>query len=191
MNNSKMGLIAPLLSTLCLLANAYPKLTSSAASSTKQHSNAIDRQGLTRRRKLNLARALAVLCVVTVSCWGSSAAIGPTEPFSAPPLVVFIGDGISAIWGAGQEGPEFAEHSNWIDKGVSGQKSDQMLAPFQTDVIDLHPQIVHILVGTNDVYPGWTLLPSEVNAIDSPANVDAMVQFPKRRLYPDCSPTGP
>jgi lysophospholipase L1-like esterase len=94
--------------------------------------------------------------------------------------VVFIGDSISAIWGSEQGGPEFAQHPNWIDEGIGGQTSSQVLARFQTDVIDLHPQIVHILIGTNDVYPGWSLEPSEDtagNGIDSAANVEAMVQM--------------
>ena len=75
------------------------------------------------------------------------------------------------------QGPQFAEHPNWVDKGISGQNSSQVLARFQTDVIDLHPEIVHILIGTNDVYPGWTLYPSGPNAINSAANVEAMVQM--------------
>ena len=149
-----------------------------------QRRNAIDRQSPTRSRKIDLTLAFAVLYVASVSVCGSSAAIAatgqPERPILAPPSVVFIGDSISAIWGSGQEGPEFAEHPNWIDKGVSGQNSSQVLARFQTDVIDLHPQIVHILVGTNDVYPGWTLEPTEGtpgNGIDSPADVEAMVQM--------------
>lgn len=73
--------------------------------------------------------------------------------------------------------PEFAEHPNWIDKGIRGQNSSQVLVRFQTDVINLHPKIVHILIGTNDVYPGWTLVPTQGNAINSTANVEAMVQM--------------
>jgi lysophospholipase L1-like esterase len=101
---------------------------------------------------------------------------------STTPIVVFLGDSITAIWGSGQEGPQFAEHPTWIAKGISGQNSNQILACFQTDVVDMHPDIVHILVGTNDVYPGWTLGPCDVpagsqNAIDSPANVTEMVQM--------------
>jgi lysophospholipase L1-like esterase len=149
-----------------------------------QRRNEIDLESLTRRRKIDLNLAVAVLYVASVSVCGSSAATTatgqPEKPISAPPSVVFIGDSISAIWGSGVEGPEFAEHPNWIDKGVSGQTSSQVLARFQTDVIDLHPQIVHILVGTNDVYPGWTLEPSEGtagNGIDSPADVESMVQM--------------
>jgi lysophospholipase L1-like esterase len=85
-----------------------------------------------------------------------------------PPSVVFIGDSITAIWAGGQQGTQFAQHPNWIGKGISGQNSSQVFARFQSDVVDLHPEIVHILVGTNDVYPGWTVQPSA-------ANVEAMV----------------
>lgn len=140
------------------------------------HSNPIDCQNLIRRGKLDLTRAFAVFCLASVSIWGN-AAIAVTKPVVGPPLVVFIGDDVSANWGGGQEGLAFAEHPNWINRGVGGQKSDEVLARFQTDVIDLHPEVVHILVGTNDVYPGWSLFPSGANAIDSAANVEAMVRM--------------
>jgi lysophospholipase L1-like esterase len=131
-------------------------------------------QNPTIRRKLDLIRAVAALYLAAVSVCGCSAAIADADHFQktipAPPSVVFIGDSITAIWGGGQQGPQFAQHPNWIDKGISGQNSSQVLARFQSDVIDSHPEIVHILVGTNDVYPGWTLQPSA-------ANVEAMVQM--------------
>jgi lysophospholipase L1-like esterase len=132
----------------------------------------------------SLIRGLAVLCVASMSAWGSGATTGvtahPAKPASDPPSVVFIGDSITAIWGGGQEGPQFAEHPNWIDQGIGGQTSNQVLARFQADVVDLHPEMVHILIGTNDVYPGWTLVPSGANAIDSAANVEAMVEWNTR-----------
>lgn len=143
--------------------------------------NEINRRGSTRHRQLDLIRSLTVLCAASVSIWGSCATIAvtahPAKPASDPPLVVFIGDSITAIWGGGQEGPQFAEHPNWIDQGIGGQTSSQVLARFQADVVDLHPEMVHILIGTNDVYPGWSLIPSEANAIDSVANVEAMVKM--------------
>jgi lysophospholipase L1-like esterase len=146
-----------------------------------QHGNAMNRHRLARRRKLDQIRALAVLSVVSLSILGCGAAIVPTGHFQKaitdPASVVFIGDSITADWGWDQMSPEFAEHPNWVDKGVSGQNSAQVLARFQTDVIDLHPEIVHILVGTNDLYPGWTLGPSQSNSIDSVANVEAMVRM--------------
>jgi lysophospholipase L1-like esterase len=131
------------------------------------------------RRKTLAVTAIALL--FASGCGVSKIPIAPIE-HSTTPVVVFIGDSITAIWGSGQEGAQFAEHPTWIEKGISGQNSNQILARFQTDVVNLHPDIVHILVGTNDVYPGWTLGPCDVpagsqNAIDSPANVTAMVQM--------------
>jgi len=147
----------------------------------RSHSNTTNSQHLTTRCKLDRIRAFAVLYLAAVSICGCSAAIAAADHFQKtipdPPSVVFIGDSITAIWGSGQQGPEFAEHPNWVDKGISGQNSNQLLARFQTDVIDLHPEIVHILIGTNDVYPGWTLEPSGPNAINSPANLEAMVNM--------------
>ena len=114
-------------------------------------------------------------------CAVSNTSIAPVGHYTTP-IVVFVGDSITAIWGSGQEGPQFAQHPTWIAKGISGQNSNQILARFQTDVVNVHPDIVHILVGTNDVYPGWILGPCDVpagsqNAIDSPANVTLMVQM--------------
>jgi lysophospholipase L1-like esterase len=131
----------------------------------------------TTRLKFDRIRALAVLSLAMNAC-GCGAATVPTDhlqkAMAGSPSVVYIGDSITAIWGSG---PQFAEHPNWVDKGISGQNSSQVLARFQTDVVDLHPEIVHILIGTNDVYPGWTLHPSDPYAINSPANVEAMVNM--------------
>jgi lysophospholipase L1-like esterase len=140
------------------------------------HRNATDSQPRTTHRKLDLIRAFALLYLASISVCGCSAAtdVAAAAHFQKatpdPPSVVFIGDSITAFWGSAQQGPQFAEHPNWINKGISGQTSTQVLARFQTDVIDLHPEIVHILIGTNDVYPGWTLQTSA-------PNVDAMVQM--------------
>jgi lysophospholipase L1-like esterase len=92
---------------------------------------------------------------------------------SLPPKVIFIGDSITQLWGDTEFSQAFAENTNWIDKGVGGQNSSQILARFQSDVIDAHPEIVHILAGTNDVYPGWQLCRG--TAINSCANIEAMV----------------
>jgi lysophospholipase L1-like esterase len=76
----------------------------------------------------------------------------PSQP--APKVTVFIGDSVTMLWG---QQPAFQAHKDWVAKGVSGEGSNQIAARFQTDVIDLHPDEVHILAGTNDVYPGWEL----------------------------------
>jgi lysophospholipase L1-like esterase len=60
--------------------------------------------------------------------------------------VVFIGDSITARWDLhGYFGKGF------INKGVESQNAEEIAARFQTDVVDLKPDIVVILAGTNDV----------------------------------------
>lgn len=45
----------------------------------------------------------------------------------------------------------FKENHNYINRGISGQTSPQMLLRFRSDVIDLHPEAVVILSGINDI----------------------------------------
>ena len=59
--------------------------------------------------------------------------------------VVFMGDSITEFWSKSQWNPAH------INRGISGQTTPQMLLRFRQDVIDLHPSIVVILAGTNDV----------------------------------------
>ncbi|HEY1962633.1 MAG TPA: SGNH/GDSL hydrolase family protein [Rhizomicrobium sp.] len=63
--------------------------------------------------------------------------------------VVFIGDSITQGWIDFH--PEFFAANGFIDRGISGQTTPQMLARFRQDVISLAPAAVHILAGTNDV----------------------------------------
>ena len=64
------------------------------------------------------------------------------------PRVVFMGDSITEYWKPAH--PEFFA-DNYIDRGVSGQTTTQMLVRFRQDVIALKPAVVHILGGTNDI----------------------------------------
>ena len=64
------------------------------------------------------------------------------------PRVVFMGDSITETWGVGDPalfGPDV------LDRGISGQTSAQMVLRFYQDVIALHPRVVHIMAGTNDL----------------------------------------
>jgi lysophospholipase L1-like esterase len=63
------------------------------------------------------------------------------------PRVVFMGDSITELWKIAH--PDFFGE-NYIDRGVSGQTTAQMLVRFRQDVIALKPAVVHILAGTND-----------------------------------------
>ena len=62
--------------------------------------------------------------------------------------VVFLGDSITEGWLRGD--PALFAHGN-VNRGISGQTTPQMLVRFYADVVALHPRIVHILAGTNDV----------------------------------------
>ena len=68
-------------------------------------------------------------------------------PVSGEHRVIFYGDSITDKWTLSQY---FPGH-NYINRGISGQTTSQMLLRFRQDVIDLDPQIVVVLAGTNDI----------------------------------------
>lgn len=65
------------------------------------------------------------------------------------PEVVFMGNSITDFWPT--QDPQFFYQNNFTGRGIGGQTSDQMLARFQQDVIDLKPKAVVILAGINDI----------------------------------------
>ena len=63
--------------------------------------------------------------------------------------VVFIGNSITEGWKTND--PEFFSKNNYINRGIGGQTTSQMLVRFRPDVIDLKPKLVVILAGINDI----------------------------------------
>ncbi len=63
--------------------------------------------------------------------------------------VVFMGNSITEGWS--DHMPEFFEGKPFINRGISGQTTPQMLLRFRQDVIGLKPAVVVILAGTNDI----------------------------------------
>lgn len=63
--------------------------------------------------------------------------------------VVFFGDSITDGWGRGAG--EFFPGKPYVNRGISGQTTPQMLVRFRADVIALKPSAVVILAGTNDI----------------------------------------
>jgi len=61
--------------------------------------------------------------------------------------VVFYGDSITDMWKIAESFPG----KPYINRGISGQTTSQMLVRLRQDVIDLHPKVVVILAGTNDI----------------------------------------
>jgi lysophospholipase L1-like esterase len=73
-----------------------------------------------------------------------------TAPARDEPRVVFMGDSITDGWQQPQFGG-FFPGKPYIDRGIGGQTTPQMLLRFRADVIALEPRVVVILAGTNDI----------------------------------------
>jgi lysophospholipase L1-like esterase len=74
--------------------------------------------------------------------------LAPAAPAEA--RVVFMGDSITDSWQQPRFGG-FFPGKPYVDRGISGQTTPQMLLRFRRDVIDLKPKAVVILAGTNDI----------------------------------------
>ena len=78
-----------------------------------------------------------------------NAALGPVA--EGERRVVFFGDSITDAWGRLPDTGEFFPGKPYVNRGISGQTTEQMVVRFRQDVVDLHPSAVVILAGTNDV----------------------------------------
>jgi lysophospholipase L1-like esterase len=85
--------------------------------------------------------------------WGGLTRYGSEDSELKPPAsgerrIVFIGDQITESWGSGGR---FFPGKKYLNRGISGQTSPQMLVRFRQDVIALKPSVVVIQAGTNDL----------------------------------------
>jgi lysophospholipase L1-like esterase len=85
------------------------------------------------------------------------------------PDVVLIGDSITERW------PTYGSSSwptNWLNRGIGGERSDQVRDRFDQDAVQLHPRAVVILVGTNDAWVNRPDLP----LVRTESNIAAMAK---------------
>ncbi len=75
----------------------------------------------------------------------ANAALKP--PAAGENRVVFFGDSITDIWKLDESFPG----KPYVNRGIGGQTTSQMLVRFRQDVINLQPKAVVILAGTNDI----------------------------------------
>ena len=68
-----------------------------------------------------------------------------------PQRVVFLGSSTIDFWAHQFKGIFFPDRPSYVNRGMSGQTTGQMLLRFQQDVIALQPRVVFFLGGTNDV----------------------------------------
>lgn len=89
-----------------------------------------------------------------VNDYGNTARYAAEDAKVPPPAagedrVVFMGDSITDAWGRSLG--VFFPGKPYINRGISGQVTPQMLLRFYQDVIALKPKVVVILAGTNDL----------------------------------------
>ncbi|MGC9199658.1 MAG: SGNH/GDSL hydrolase family protein [Acidobacteriaceae bacterium] len=77
----------------------------------------------------------------------ADAALPP--PANGEQRVVFLGDSITDAWG--RQTGVFFPGKPYVNRGISGQTTPQMLIRFQQDVVHLSPAVVVVLAGTNDI----------------------------------------
>ena len=75
----------------------------------------------------------------------ANAALAPPE--AGESRVVFLGDSITDYWKL----PDYFPGKPYINRGIDGQTTPEMLVRFRQDVIDLHPKVLVVLAGTNDI----------------------------------------
>jgi lysophospholipase L1-like esterase len=80
--------------------------------------------------------------------YGSDNSELPT-PAKGENRVVFLGDQITDYWSRGNL--PFFPGKHWLNRGIAGQTTDQMLIRFRQDVISLRPTAVLIQGGLNDI----------------------------------------
>jgi len=95
------------------------------------------------------------------------------QPAAGEDRVVFMGDSITDFWGRSANGDKFFPGKPYINRGISGQVTAQMLLRYYADVIALKPKVVVILAGTNDI--GGNLGPLPLEATEN--NLMAMADL--------------
>ncbi len=89
------------------------------------------------------------------------------------PKVVFMGDSITELWA--RQRPDFFAPNNYLGRGIGGQTTSEMLVRFRQDVIEIHPEYVALMVGTNDIAENNGIISLE-NMLD---NIISMCELAK------------
>ncbi len=95
------------------------------------------------------------------------------KPRASENRVVFLGDEITENWG--RDKSSFFPGKPYLNRGIKGQTSAQLLLRFRQDVIALKPKVVVILAGTNDI----ASLTGPITQAMSAENIMSIVELAK------------
>ncbi len=103
---------------------------------------------------LALITGLGTITDMAAQDWPNLKAFQESNAQLSPPAdgedrVVFMGNSITIGWLNSR--PEFFKDKPYVNRGISGQTTPQMVLRFRQDVIALRPKVVVILAGTNDI----------------------------------------
>ena len=106
------------------------------------------------RRLLSLCLIMAMYNTVNAQDWANLNYYRKANTLLENPLdnedrVVFMGNSITEFWK--NVHPDFFVGKSYVNRGIGGQTTSQMLLRFRADVINLHPKVVVFLGGTNDI----------------------------------------
>jgi len=124
-----------------MTVNSYGQTAAPAATSAPAADTATPKEIASMKAKLNDWPDLAR--------YRADAALAPAA--AGEQRVVFYGDSITDGWGRRPETGTFFPGKPYVNRGISGQTTPQMVVRFRQDVINLHPTAVVILAGTNDI----------------------------------------
>src|SRR5688500_10406964 len=92
---------------------------------------------------------LRYVFIFLLSCMDLGCAMNKPVAVKRQGVIVFMGDSITQAWQ--RLIPDFFSSRNYVNKGIGGQTTSQMMARFNGDVLALHPHAVVLLGGTNDI----------------------------------------
>ncbi len=95
------------------------------------------------------------------------------RPARTEDRVVFLGDEITEYWGRGKA--QFFPGKPYLNRGIQGQTTPQMLVRFRQDVIALKPKVVVILAGMNDIASFYEPITQAMTA----ENITSIVELAK------------
>jgi lysophospholipase L1-like esterase len=96
-------------------------------------------------------------------------------PPTTPDRVIFYGDSITDFWLLAWP-QHFFPGRGYLDRGIAGQATPELLWRFRQDVLDLHPGTVVLLAGANDIQ----LASRYISPQETRRNLETMVQLARQ-----------